>query len=123
MTQDETDEKPSLLGWIPESTKDKAIMVFIMAAIGGVSGSGLWRVDRFTGTDGREIDKRIIELEHDFKELKADQTRDSSKLANLPPRQIDLNANQIDNLDERIRHIDARVQWLVDRMIDKKVER
>ena len=63
-------EKRGILRFIPDEAKDKIIvgMVLGIIGVGGVSGSGVFRIGKFTSEDGLRMERRIDAIERSTSE-------------------------------------------------------
>jgi len=71
----------------------KNLIVLAVAVVSGIT-SSLWRIDPFTGTEGKELRLRIRALETKNTEL-------MTRLAALPPKQIQDNTDRIQFLERK----------------------
>ena len=116
------DDKFSLLGFIPESTKDKIVLGVVLGLIGGVSGSGYWRTGKFDNKDAVHLEEkltaRIENIENNDMECKDDISRVWAKLHGLPPEQIEVNRANIESMNSRLNYLNNTQQKLYEYVID-----
>ena len=95
-------ERFSLLGFIPEDTKDKIMLGLVLGIVGGGSWSGYWRADKFTGSQGREMAADIITLERRLDSLSIQAAQREAVDAEC--------ASRIDKLEEKVDYF-QRKYW------------
>jgi hypothetical protein len=83
--------------WPSEAVKDKLIVGLIGALVGTGIGGGAsyFRVDKFTGAEGTELDKRISALERNIYKLPPDWLKEKVTENSIKIRHIDLEIQRI----------------------------
>jgi len=86
-------------------TKDKVIIGLVGALLGsGVGGGlGVFRYDKFTGSEGRELAGRISVIEREMRQLPPDWLKTD----------VVRNTINIEAYRERLEHIEGEHRWLM----------
>jgi len=85
--------------FVSGKTKDRIIIGLIGTVIGtGIGGgAGYFRVDKFTGTEGRELSKRVAALERTVYTLPPDWLKDKVSENHIKIKQIERELMKIQN--------------------------